>query len=73
MRRKAKYTLISIRQRVMNRPLPEVELIDMGRDFQDTGHEHLFSRALIEQTQAALDRGRTGADSAQPARLFLSP
>ena len=52
-----KYTRISIRQRVMNRPLPEVELIDMRREFQATGHEHLFSRALIEQTQAVLDRG----------------
>ena len=52
-----KYTLISIHKRVMNRPLPEVELIDMRREFQETGHEHLFSRALIEQTQAALDRG----------------
>ena len=52
-----KYTRISIKQRVMNRPLPEVELIDMRREFQATGQEHLFSRALIEQTQAALDRG----------------
>jgi len=52
-----KYTRISISQRVMNRPLPEVELIDMRREFQQTGQEHLFSRALIEQTQAALDRG----------------
>jgi primosomal protein N' (replication factor Y) len=52
-----KYTRIALSQRVMNRPLPEVELIDMRREFQATGHEHLFSRALIEQTQAALDRG----------------
>jgi primosomal protein N' (replication factor Y) len=52
-----KYTRIELRKRVMNRPLPEVELIDMRREFQETGHEHLFSRALIEQTQAALDRG----------------
>ena len=52
-----KYTRISMSQRVMNRPLPEVELIDMRREFQETGQEHLFSRALIEQTQAALDRG----------------
>ncbi|HEY2419005.1 MAG TPA: primosomal protein N', partial [Steroidobacteraceae bacterium] len=52
-----KYTRITLSQRVMNRPLPEVELIDMRREFQATGHEHLFSRALIEQTQAALDRG----------------
>jgi primosomal protein N' (replication factor Y) len=52
-----KYTRISISQRVMNRPLPEVELIDMRREFQATGQENLFSRALIAQTQAALDRG----------------
>jgi primosomal protein N' (replication factor Y) (superfamily II helicase) len=52
-----KYTLISMSQRVMNRPLPEVQMVDMRREFQETGQEHLFSRALIEQTQAALDRG----------------
>ncbi|HVO46220.1 MAG TPA: primosomal protein N', partial [Steroidobacteraceae bacterium] len=52
-----KYALISMSQRVMNRPLPEVQLVDMRREFQETGQEHLFSRALIEQTQAALDRG----------------
>ncbi len=52
-----KYTRIAISERVMNRPLPEVQLIDMRREFQETGHEHLFSRALIQETQAALDRG----------------
>jgi len=41
----------------MNRPLPQVELIDMRREFQETGQEQLFSRSLIEQTTAALDRG----------------
>jgi primosomal protein N' (replication factor Y) len=52
-----KYARIEIRDRVMNRPLPEVELIDMRKEFQETGQDQLFSRALIEQTQAALDRG----------------
>jgi primosomal protein N' (replication factor Y) len=52
-----KYTRIVLRERVMNRPLPNVELIDMRREFQETGREQLFSRALVEQTQAALDRG----------------
>ena len=52
-----KYTRIGINQRVMNRPLPEVQLVDMRREFQEAGHEHLFSRALIQETQAALDRG----------------
>src|SRR5579872_78130 len=41
-----KYTLIAMRERVKNRPLPEVELIDMRREFQETGQESLFSRSL---------------------------
>jgi primosomal protein N' (replication factor Y) len=52
-----KYTRIDMCNRVMNRSLPLVELIDMRREFQETGREQLFSRALIEQTQSALDRG----------------
>jgi primosomal protein N' (replication factor Y) len=52
-----KYTRIEMRDRVMNRPLPEVETIDMRREFQETGREQLFSRALVTQTQSALDRG----------------
>jgi primosomal protein N' (replication factor Y) len=53
----AKYTRIELRERVMNRPLPEVELVDMRREFQETGQEQLFSRALVEQTRQALERG----------------
>jgi len=52
-----KYKRIEIRDRVMNRPLPAVELIDMRREFQETGREELFSRSLVEQTKATLDRG----------------
>jgi primosomal protein N' (replication factor Y) len=52
-----KYTRIEMSDRVMNRPLPLVELIDMRREFQETGQEQLFSRALVEQTREALDRG----------------
>ncbi|MGD0682612.1 MAG: primosomal protein N' [Terracidiphilus sp.] len=52
-----KYQRIELNDRVMNRPLPAVELIDMRHEFQETGQEQLFSRALVEQTQAALDRG----------------
>ena len=54
---RGKYTRIELRDRVMNRPLPEVELVDMRREFQETGKDQLFSRSLIEQTKAALDRG----------------
>jgi primosomal protein N' (replication factor Y) (superfamily II helicase) len=52
-----KYQRIEMRDRVMNRPLPEVKLVDMRREFQETGKEQLFSRELIEQTTQALDRG----------------
>ncbi len=52
-----KYTRIEIQERVMNRPLPKVELIDMRSEFKETGQEQLFSRALVGQTQQALDRG----------------
>ncbi len=52
-----KYQLIQIKERVKDRPLPEVRLIDMRQEFQETGAENLFSRALIQETQATLDRG----------------
>ncbi len=52
-----KYARIELRERVMHRPLPEVELVDMRREFQETGQDQLFSRSLIEQTKAALERG----------------
>jgi primosomal protein N' (replication factor Y) (superfamily II helicase) len=52
-----KYAKIVLGERVMNRPLPEVELVDMRREFQETGREQLFARSLIEQTKATLERG----------------
>jgi primosomal protein N' (replication factor Y) len=52
-----KYQRIEMRERVQQRPLPEVRLVDMRAEFQETGQEHLFSRAVIEETQATLDRG----------------
>ena len=52
-----KYQRIDMRERVAQRPMPEVELIDMRQEFQQTGQENLFSRSLIQQTQAALERG----------------
>ena len=54
---RGKYTRIELRDRVMNRPLPEVELIDKRREFQESGRDEIFSRSLIDQTKAALERG----------------
>ena len=54
---KGRYTRIEMRERVANRPMPGVELVDMRLEFRETGQEQLFSRELIAQTQATLDRG----------------
>jgi primosomal protein N' (replication factor Y) (superfamily II helicase) len=52
-----KYALLEMRERVNQRPLPQVDLVDMRFEFQQTGRENLFSRALVERTLATLDRG----------------
>ena len=54
---RGRYTLIEMPERVSGRPLPEVELIDMRQEFQQTGQEQLFSRRLVTETEAALARG----------------
>jgi len=54
---KGRYTRVEMRQRVEDRPLPGVELVDMRAEFRETGQEQIFSRRLVEETQATLDRG----------------
>ena len=54
---RGRYQRIEMLHRVENRPLPAVELVDMRDEFRETGREQIFSRRLIEETQAALDRG----------------
>jgi primosomal protein N' (replication factor Y) len=54
---KGRYARVEMLTRVMDRPLPKVELVDMRREFQETGQEQIFSRRLVEETQATLDRG----------------
>jgi primosomal protein N' (replication factor Y) (superfamily II helicase) len=52
-----RYGLIEMNERVNQRALPEVDLVDMRREFEETGQENLFSRALVERTRAAIHRG----------------
>jgi primosomal protein N' (replication factor Y) len=52
-----KYSLLSLKQRVGNRPLPEVSLIDMRQEFAETGQEALLSRAMTAEIEATLGRG----------------
>src|SRR6202453_149650 len=54
---KGRYALMEMRHRVLSRPLPEVELVDMRAEFQAVGREEIFSRRLVEETQGSLDRG----------------
>jgi primosomal protein N' (replication factor Y) len=54
---RGRYALVQMLTRVQDRPLPAVETIDMREEFRETGKEQLFSRRLIEETQATLDRG----------------
>jgi primosomal protein N' (replication factor Y) len=54
---KGRYALVEMRARVADRPLPLVELVDMREEFRETGQEQIFSRRLMEETQATLDRG----------------
>jgi primosomal protein N' (replication factor Y) len=54
---RGRYTRIEMLTRVMDRPLPAVELVDMRTEFRETGKEDIFSRQLVAETQATIDRG----------------
>ena len=51
-----KYALLELTERVERRPLPEVEIVDMKFEFQQSGHDQLFSRRLVEEVKERLDR-----------------
>lgn len=54
--KKNKYALIELPDRVEQRPLPEVEIVDMRLEFQETGREQVISRKLAEEIQQRLER-----------------
>jgi primosomal protein N' (replication factor Y) len=54
--KKNKYSLIELPDRVEQRPLPEVEIIDMRVEFQETGREQVISRKLIAEIQERFER-----------------
>jgi primosomal protein N' (replication factor Y) len=54
---RGRYARVELLERVQSRPLPAVEMIDMREEFRQTGKEQLFSRTLITETQATLNRG----------------
>ena len=54
--KKGRYALLEMPDRVEKRPLPEVELVDMRQEFQETGHEQVLSRKLVEEIRLRLER-----------------
>jgi len=54
--KKSKYALVELPDRVEQRPLPEVEIIDMRQEFQETGQEQVISRRLAVEIKERFDR-----------------
>ena len=54
--KKNKYTLLELPDRVERRPLPQVEIVDMRQEFQETGSEQVVSRKLAEEIKERLER-----------------
>jgi len=54
--KKNKYALIELPDRVEQRPLPEVEIVDMRQEFQETGREQVISRKLASEIKDRLER-----------------
>jgi len=53
---KNKYVLLELPGRVEQRPLPEVEIIDMRQEFQQTGQEQVISSKLAREISERLER-----------------
>jgi primosomal protein N' (replication factor Y) len=53
---KNKYALVELLDRVERRPLPEVEIVDMRLEFQETGIEQVISRKLAAEIKDRFDR-----------------
>jgi primosomal protein N' (replication factor Y) len=54
--KKNKYALVELPDRVEMRPLPEVEIVDMRQDFQETGQEQVISRKLAGEIRERLGK-----------------
>ena len=52
-----KYTRLELPERIEQRPMPEVTIIDMRQEFLETRKHDTFSRALIEAVTHRLENG----------------
>ncbi len=53
---KNKYSLLELPDRVEQRPLPKIEILDMKEELRDTGHEQVISRRLAAEIGERLAR-----------------
>jgi len=53
---RGRYTLLELPERVEQRPLPTVHVIDMRQEFLETRRQELFSRRLLEAIRQRLER-----------------
>ncbi|MGP0072496.1 MAG: primosomal protein N' [Bryobacteraceae bacterium] len=54
---RGKYTLIQLPERIEQRPMPDVEVIDMRQEFLETRKQATFSRRLLETIDERLKSG----------------
>jgi primosomal protein N' (replication factor Y) len=54
---RGKYTLLELPERIEQRPLPEVTLVDMRVEFLETRKQATFSRPLLGAVRQRLDNG----------------
>ena len=58
--RSGKYFLLTLEERIAERPMPPVEIIDMRREFQERGEPVVVSSRLVKALDEALGRGEQG-------------
>ncbi len=52
-----KYTLLELPERIEQRPMPQVEMIDMRQEFLETRKQSTFSRRMLEAIAGRLESG----------------
>ena len=72
-----RYGYVQLPVRVENRPLPEVEIVNMRDEYARQGKQVMFSTRLLDALEDRLEGGGTGDDPAEPPWIFdvsaLSP
>jgi len=54
---RGKYTFIELPERIQQRPMPDVEVIDMRQEFLETRKQVTFSRRMVEMVSERLEKG----------------